>query len=265
MYESMAEVAVQQDRLERVARALLEARRARGTVDAAPLSALLRGDEDAYAVQERVARELGWFDGRPPRYWKSGGPSRAATLTHAALPPPNVWPSPTQAADVHFNIRLIEIEIALRLAVDVDARAAARLTPEAAAGLVDAMTVSIEVVDSRWVQETAAPPLLKLADLQSHGALVLGEWQPFRPRDWQAQSCEVHIGTAAVRRFEGTHSLGDPAWLLPTWLAHVTRRHGIAPAGTVVTTGTWCGMLPAAAGDEVRARFDGIGEAVVQL
>jgi 2-keto-4-pentenoate hydratase len=33
----------------------------------------------------------------------------------------------------------------------------------------------------------------------------------------------------------------------------------------VVTTGTWCGLLPAAPGDEVQVVFDGIGHAQVQL
>jgi 2-keto-4-pentenoate hydratase len=37
------------------------------------------------------------------------------------------------------------------------------------------------------------------------------------------------------------------------------------PRGTVVTTGTWCGLLEAHQGDRVRAVFDGIGEAEVQL
>lgn len=248
-----------------MAGALLKARRLRQPIDAAPLDGLLRTEQDAYDVQERVARALDWSEAGAPLHWKSGGPSRAATLTHAALPPANVWRSPAQAAGAHFNFRLIEVEIALRLACDVDAQAVAKMTQEAAPDLIDAMAVSIEVVDSRWTQGTTSPALLKLADLQSHGALVLGEWQPFSRRDWQAQGCEVRIGRHAPRRFAGTHALQDPTWLLPTWLAHVVRRHGIAPAGTVVTTGTWCGMLPAAAGDAAWVLFDGIGEAGVQL
>jgi hypothetical protein len=47
---------------------------------------------------------------------------------------------------------------------------------------------------SRWQQGVEAPGQLKLADLQSHGALVLGDWVPFAPRDWMAQSCSVRIG-----------------------------------------------------------------------
>ena len=113
------------------------------------------------------------------------------------------------------------------------------LSHEAAPDLVDAMTVSIEIVDSRWQQARDAGALLKLADLQSHGALVLGEWKPFAARDWARQTCVVSIGNLAPKSFHGSHSLGDPAWLLPIWLRHVTRNGATAPRGSVVTTGTW--------------------------
>ncbi|HMA08574.1 MAG TPA: fumarylacetoacetate hydrolase family protein, partial [Ramlibacter sp.] len=109
------------------------------------------------------------------------------------------------------------------------------------------------------------PPLLKLADLQAHGALVLGEWVPFAARDWAAQVCTVQIGGKPLVERRGTHPLGDPAAPLAGWLRHVTRNGATVPAGTVVTTGSWCGMLPTTPGDRVRVRFDGIGEASVQL
>lgn len=248
-----------------VAAALLQARREQRPADAAALESLLQSAGNAYAVQDEVARQASWFGSAVPRHWKSGGPSRSAVLTHAPLPPANVRPSPADLRDVHFNLRIIEAEVALRLARDVDAAEAARLSPEGAADLVDAMTVSIEVVDSRWRDMRSAPALLKLADLQSHGALALGEWVPFTARDWSRQACEVRIGEAPAQAFAGTHSLGDPAWLLPTWLQHVTRHGATVPRGTVVTTGTWCGMLEAQRGDRVRAVFDGIGAVEVQL
>jgi 2-keto-4-pentenoate hydratase len=130
--------------------------------------------------------------------------------------------------------------------------------------LVDAMTVSIELVDSRWQQAFDAPALHKLADLQSHGGLVLGAWVPFRALDWASLVCELRIG-AQAQTFTGTHSLGDPAFVLPAWLRHATRHGAVVPAGTVVTTGTWCGLPVAQAGDEVVVRFAGVGEARVQL
>ena len=252
------------DSITTVARTLVEARRRNTPADAAPLAPLLSTPEAAYAVQARVAQALEWFDAGVPRYWKSGGPNREAMLTHAPLPPSRVWSSPADARGSHFNMLVIEAEIALRLARDVTPGEAAGLAHEDAARLVDAMTVSIELVDSRWQNLEQATPLLKLADQQSHGALVVGEWVPFAPRAWDRQACRVEIGAAPAREFSGTHSLGDPAWLLPAWLRHVTSLHGAVPKGPVVTTGTWCGMLPAAAGDRVRVVFEGVGEAAVR-
>ncbi len=145
--------------------------------------------DTAYAVQAGVAAALGGFPANAPGTWKSGGPSRAAVHTHARLPDAGVWASPADARHWPFRLRGIEAEVALRLAEDVDAGRAATLDLDGASALIDAMCVSIEIVDSRWAEGQGAPALAKLADLQSHGALVLGAWVPFAPRDWAAQVC----------------------------------------------------------------------------
>jgi hypothetical protein len=219
----------------------------------------------AYAAQDAVANAFGWFDGLPARHWKSGGPFREAVLTHAPLPPAGVWTSPAHAGDWPFHLRGIEAEIALRLGREVSPELAMSLDVTGAAGLIDAMCVSIEIVDSRWEGGLNAPALAKLADQQLHGALVLGAWVPFAPRDWAAQVVCVQVGAQAPVERQGTHSLVDPAFLLPAWLRHATRQGHSLPAGTVVTTGTWVGVLHAAAGDLVTAEFPGIGSASVQL
>lgn len=219
----------------------------------------------AYAVQDAVASAFGWFDGLPARHWKSGGPSREAMLTHAPLPPAGVWTSPAQAGDWPFHFRGIEAEVALRLGREVSPGLAMSLDGAGAAELIDAMCVSIEIIDSRWEDGLNAPALAKLADQQLHGALVLGAWVPFVPRDWATQMARVQVGAQAPVEFQGTHSLADPAFLLPAWLRHATRQGHSLPAGTVVTTGTWVGVLQAAAGDLVTAEFPGIGSASVQL
>lgn len=248
--------------------ALLKARQTRTPADAGPLSQAVPTADDAYLVQAALGNELGWFGDAPARHWKSGGASRSAVMTHAPLPPAGVWASPAEARAWPFRLRFIEAEIALRLGQAVDAELAATLDMAAAAKLIDAMTVSIEVVDSRWQQAFQAPAQLRLADLQSHGALVLGDWVPCAtgnaPCDWLAQACRVQIGTR-VTEYRGTHSCGDPAWVLPEWLRHATRDGDTLPAGTVVTTGTWCGALEAHAGELVNVRFEGIGQASVQL
>ena len=248
---------------EHAARMLLEAR-----VKAAPLPAAGTNVVDssaAYAVQDAVAKALGWFSEGPPRHWKSGAPSADATVTHAPLPPAGVWSSPADAREYPLNLRGIEAEIALRLACDVDAALADELDQDGAQTLIDAMCVAIEIVDSRWTEGLAAPHWAKLADLQSHGALVLGPWVAFTPRDWSTQLCRVEVGAQPLVQRCGTHSLRDPLAVVPEWLRHVTRRGYTLAADTVVTTGTWVGIVEAAPGDFVNATFPGIGQASVQL
>ena len=74
----------------------------------------------------------------------------------------------------------------------------------------------------------------------------------------------MRVGEAVFERI-GTHPLGDPAWLLTSWLRHATRNGDSIAAGTVVTTGSWVGMLPVRRGEQVDVRFDDIGEAHVRL
>jgi 2-keto-4-pentenoate hydratase len=249
------------DSIRTVTDALLRARREARGIDAAPLDGALRDADDAYAVQAAVAGALGWFDGTP-RHWKSGGASRTAVLAHAALPPSGVWTSPATAKNWPFRLRIIEAEIALRLGRAVEARAADSVD---AAEVVDAMAVSIEIVDSRYTEGVSAPALLRLADLQSHGALILGDWMPYRRRDWSAQACRVLVDGKVVDEKTGTHPLGDPAWLLAGWLKHVARSGDAVPAGTVVTTGAWIVVPDTPAGSLVEVEFDGVGRASVQL
>lgn len=249
--------------IDETARRLIEARRS-GQLSIAAASCPADA-KAAYAAQDAVAHAFGWFYAEPARHWKSGGPSRVSTLTHAPLPPQGVWTSPAHAAGWPFHLRGIEAEIALRLQCDVDAALAMTLDESCAMELVDAMCVSIEVVDSRWQEALEAPPFAKLADLQSHGALILGAWSPFVPRDWSKQLCQVQISTKARIERCGTHSLEDPTFVLPAWLRHATQEGHRVLAGTVVTTGTWVGILNASAGDLVTAVFPGIGNASVQL
>ncbi|MFM9923028.1 fumarylacetoacetate hydrolase family protein [Variovorax sp. H27-G14] len=249
--------------------ALVAARRGNRTLDASPWTDALASDTQAYEVQDAVAAALGWFDDQPvPRTWKSGGGSRNATLTHAPLPPLGVRPNSADFSDLVLHTPGIEAEIALRLGQDVTPEQAAQVTHDNATSLIDALTVSVEIVDARWQDLAATHALLRLSDSQVHGALVLGEWVPCTAADlaaidWAAQRCETKVGNAETVVREGAHPLGDPAWLLPLWLRHITRHGRTAPKSTVVTTGSWVGVLPCRRGDQVTAAFPGIG--VVRL
>jgi 2-keto-4-pentenoate hydratase len=221
--------------------------------------------EAAYAVQEGVAAALGGFGGGGPAHWKSGGASRESVQTHALLPSRGVHSSPADGRAWPLFMRGIEAEIALRIGHDVDAATALGLGLDAARALVDAMCVSIELVESRWMEGLDAPPLAKLADMQSHGGLVLGDWVPFAACDWSQQVCRVTLGDRPRVERRGSHAMANPAFVLPAWFRHATRSGARLRKGTVVTTGTWCGVLQAAAGDLVVAEFPGIGRASIQL
>jgi 2-keto-4-pentenoate hydratase len=246
---------------DRIAALLVEARRSH-TPAAAPDVPDVPDADAAYAVQSAVAHALGWFADGGARHWKSGGPSPQAVPTHAPLPDAGIFASPAQLHDLPLRLRGIEAEIALRLRLPVDTALAASLDEDSATALVDAMCVSIEVIDSRWREGLDSPRWAKLADLQLHGALVLGDWLPFDgARDWSAQLCRVRIGAQSEQVFRGSHTLGNPAAVLPAWLRHATRDGDVLRAGSVVTTGTWCALLMAGAGDAVEVTFDGIGSA----
>ena len=239
---------------------LLNARQHNGLVAAPQIQDL----DHAYRIQKEVAQAMGWSYPQAA-FWKSGGSGPDALQTHAPLPDAGVRSSPATLSDFPFHLREVEVEIAVRLGTAVDAATAAGLTAETAAGLIDAYCVSIEIVDTRWAEGLAAPALAKLADLQAHGALVLGAWLPWHDRNWAEQVCEVRIGHDDMQSFRGTHPLGSPQAVLPKWLNHICAQAGSVAAGTVVTTGSWCGMLHAQAGDKVQARFEGIGEAELQF
>jgi hypothetical protein len=252
--------------------ALLGARQSHQALRASAAHASAVADVDAAcAVQHATGVALrAWRPDEMPRHWKSGAGSRSATLTHAPLMPHGVREGqaarPADLADLHFFTPGIESEIALRLACDVTPAQALAMAPaDDVAGLIDAMAVSIEVVDCRWVDDGAVPPLLRLADFQSHGALVLGPWTPWRDIAWSAQRCVLQVNDAAPVQRQGSHPLGRPEWLLPIWLRYLTRHGATVPAGSVVTTGSWTGLTPVQRGSTVQVRFEGLGEAALVL
>lgn len=245
---------------QQVVATLVAARRSGHPAPAAPLRAVLSTDDQAYAVQDAVAQALGWFADGGPGYWKSGGASRDAVLSHAALPSAGVRVAGDTLADLSFHTPAVEAEIVLRLAEDVTPERAQRLSYADAPALVDAMAVAIEIADSRWQEGLQAPPTLRLADQGSHGALILGEWLPYRAHDWAGQRCEVRFGGTPVIANTGAYSLGDPLWLLPIWLRHATRGGRTVAAHSVVTTGSWVGAIPSPKDADVVVRFPGLGE-----
>lgn len=208
----------------------------------------------ADAVQQRVTDLLGWSAQQAQQAWKSGGPTRQGPFSHAPIAPEGLQHRPATA------LLGIEAEVALRLGLDVDAGLAASLQPGALPqGLIDAMAPAMELLGSRWSEGLAAPELLRRADHQSNAGLLIGPWRPFEPRNWAQQRFSVRIGQAQVMHYQGGHALDDPSWLLPAWLQQLTQQGQRVPAGTLVTTGAWCGCVPLGSAESAVVEFEALG------
>ena len=158
----------------------------------------------------------------------------------------------------------VEAEVAFRFAKDLPPRTRPYSERAIATAIGEALVV-IELCDTRLAKWKSTSGLWKLADFQNNGGLVMGtgtkNWQKI---DFLSQEVEFRIGSRVVKA-TGAHSYGNPLRLLP-WLAKHCGKRGLGlHAGDIVTTGAWTGLEIAKAGDEVTARFPGIGEASIRF
>ena len=248
------------EQIGRIAGRFLAARRPGGAlVVPAPEGALAK-IEDAYAVQERVVRELG-----PVGAWKVGAASPTAEPVRAPILAATIHASPATLPAAGFHVIGIEAEIAYRLGADLPPRARP-YTAEEVAAAVEGMLPAIELVDTRLADHTAAPPLWKLADNQINGGLVTGplatEWRRFDPL---SQPVRLEVEGTVVAEGRGGNTAGDPFRLL-VWLAnHLGSEGGGLRGGQIVTTGSLTGLRFVAPGARVRATLEGLGEVAVTL
>jgi 2-keto-4-pentenoate hydratase len=217
--------------------------------------------EDAYRIQELVARELG--GGERVRAWKVIPPEPGAEPRAAPIPPGRVHETPARIPAAGLHGIGIEGEIAFRFGRDLPPRSTPYADEEVASAVEEAL-VTIEVCDTRLAGE--APALWKLADLQSNAALVAGTGaRGWRSIDFAKQRVEQWIDGALQVERTGSHATLDPFRIVP-WIArHCGRRAGGFRAGDLVTCGSWTGITFVKPGARIRVRFPGIGEAQAEI
>ncbi|MFY9317423.1 MAG: fumarylacetoacetate hydrolase family protein [Burkholderiales bacterium] len=241
-------------------RRLIEAFRKRKPAQTADLP--LSTEKEAYRIQEEVFAAL--WPGARATAWKAGGPSDKVEPTAAPIAAESVLRSPASVAGATMQMIGVEAEVAFRLAKDLPPRGRPYSASSIAAA-VGEVVVAIELCDTRLANWKETSGLWKLADFQNNSALVVGsgikDWQKI---DFPKQEMEFRIGTR-VSKAKGAHSFGNPFRLLPWLVKHCAKRGLGLHAGDVVTTGAWTGLEIAQPGDEVVARFAGIGEARVKI
>jgi 2-keto-4-pentenoate hydratase len=234
------------NRVRRLAGLLIEARQSDRLVpegEDAP-----RDVEEAYRIQDLVLEAL--CDGRRTSAWKAIPPRPGGAQLASPVPPGGLLRSPATLRAPNCGLVGVEAEIGFRLGPDLQAEEA---------------LVLIELCETRLAGWESSPTLWKLADFQSHCAFVLGSGtKAWHGIDFTAQTVEVFVNGARRARAVGGHPCGDPSRLLPWMIGHCANRGGLQP-GDVVATGSWVGIVPVAAKDDVLVRFHGIGEARLKL
>jgi len=245
------------DRHHDAARLLLSARRdLTQRLHSLPEAIRPKTEAQAYLIQRAIMDDLGGIGG-----WKVGSPNPDGPVTCAPLPAAAIQDSP---ATITGSDRLVEAEIALRLAHDLPPRDQPYARAEVLAAIASAHP-AIEVLQSRYVDVAAVDPLSALADSLSHFGLVVGPAIPdWHSLDLAAETVRLSANGADVKTGNGNPA-GDMIRML-LWLANEGAHWaGGLHAGQVVTTGSWTGKDPVPPGGEARIRFDHAGEAAVRF
>jgi len=215
----------------------------------------LTQDDQAYAVQDALMTRLG-----PVAGWKVGASSNTAEPNAAPLPASVMKHAGETLGLAPHAMRLIELEVAVRLRSDL-LPGERWLSPAQVMDAVQDVLPVIEVVDSRFVEGRAAPAPARLADLQSHGALVLGAPSPvdLRTLDLTGLRTRLWFDDVLATDVTGAHAAPD-IWRLIAWLArHAQARGRPLRAGDIVTTGSCTPPVIASEGARVAGDITGLG------
>lgn len=242
-----------------VSRLLEEARAAKKLI--APPTDLTPADAGAaWAIHMASIETIG-----PIKGWKVGAPSPDAAPGLGAVTGDTIFAGPKAFDADAFRLGAVEAEIAVTFAADLPARETPYDQTEVFAA-IGSWHAAIEVLESAFADWRSVPQLWKVADRQSHGALILGEGRatpPSGPLD--RHPVRLVVDGATVFEHEGGNTAGDPTRLL-VWLAnHLRGGPNHLKAGDVVTTGSTTPFLQATPGQKVVAEFPGFGSAEMTI
>lgn len=147
----------------------------------------------------------------------------------------------------------LEVEVGLVLGADLDTHTA-RTDPAAITDAVSHYFVGIEVCGTRYVDRSKAGSFGGLADnLTAYGYVINPKHREFGA-DIEGFEVSLDFGSAQVFSGPGKHSFGT---VLASFEAYARNQHPALPlkAGTVVTTGSLCGLVPISGKGHAQARL----------
>lgn len=213
------------------------------TVDAQPFGQLDR--EAAYRVQSGVVASLG----------------RAVAMLKAAVHPDGVGvASPILAPNVGAapgfmlasrTVIGVEVEVGLVLARDIAPGADAA----AVLAAVDHWFLGVEICATRYADRSVGGPTGGLADSQAAYGYVIG---PKRAAGTQIEGLDVTVSFEGKELYKAPakHGFGSVMASVDAYAKH-QRPDMPLKAGTIITTGSMCGLVPTGGPGHVVAGFGG--------
>ncbi|WP_244818196.1 2-keto-4-pentenoate hydratase [Caballeronia sp. Lep1P3] len=230
-----------------LARLFADARAHRAKLDTLPDGARPASADEAYAAQKAALRMLdaSLADGAEASAiggWKVGSKSTDGPIQGALLPADGVHRSSARLSMQAFGKAALELEVAFTFNRRFEANSGPYRDEEVFAA-IDCMHAAIEVVASRFAAWPDVDKLWQLADLQNHGALVVGEGVPY-------DEAFAFVSPAMSFTYDGAplfdaapaNPAGDPRRLLAWTVNHAVAQGLAVEKGTVITAGSYTGM-----------------------
>ncbi|MFL9866675.1 2-keto-4-pentenoate hydratase [Paraburkholderia fungorum] len=233
---------------------LADARRHHLTLDALPPEQTPADGAAAYAIQHDILRVLD----APIGGWKIGAKSDSGPIQGAPLPANDLHADGARLPREAFAPLGLELEIAFRFGRRFEPSTTPYSEAEVHAG-IGSFGATIEIVASRYAGWPNVDKLAQLADLQNHGALIVGEFTPYREDfPFVAPSLRFSFEGHDVVETTPANPAGDPRRLL-TWLVNHATSRGIAiTPEMVVTTGSYTGMFCPQSAGTANGRIEGL-------
>lgn len=237
--------------------------RSRGVIDGLPEAATPRTIDDAYAIQDRLARATGLAT----IGWKVGMTTESARKA-GGMPEPMVgrlfgeydWETGASIENVALWKPGIELEFAFVIATPP--REPGRpLDRDQAAASVERCFLAFEIIGSRFADRSRWAPLGNLADNAGGLGFVRGpQVAHWRELDFPSIRCEARaegeLFSPSLTGAERSHPLDVLGWFYG-----FAARRGIRIApGTIVSTGTCNLPKPIPLGKVIVGSFAGVGE-----
>lgn len=234
------------DQIARAADLLIEAGRSGQMLAALPEDLRPANVDEAHAIQDVARRVLG-HDIGAIKVNVSGELVYRGMLSDAVC-----QPSPAVFDTAPGQFAGIEAEIAFRFP-DGLAPSSEPYERDAVAAAAEACA-AFDLVGTRFRDFMKRTAFERIADGLNAGAFAYGR----ATRDWRSvnfAAMPVQVAVNGVETFAGTggHAAGDPFNLVMAYVNSV-RGEGLKP-GAILTTGSFCGLLPVAPGQTIIARL----------